>query len=104
MPNNQSPPADDDPDCAPIDDEFSGGGNLTWYHVPYWQGFKLDKAYTGGNDAECNLPPGNPPGGGNGGTGCIKGWFVSRVEGPGAISTGPIDPGDPVPMIVGLVR
>lgn len=88
-------PADNDPTCEPLDAEWSGTGNNLYYHVPYWAGFKLDGAYTGGNDPECNQAPGSPPAGGNGATGCLKGWFVEIIPGPGSISTGVINPGDP---------
>ena len=97
-------PADTDDTCEPLGSEGSGNGNNMYYHIPYWQGFKIDGAYTGGNDPECNQAPGLPLGGGNGGTGCLKGWFVSRSSAPGTISTGPIAPGDPVPMAVMLVN
>ncbi|MCA1571779.1 MAG: pilus assembly protein TadG-related protein [Chloroflexi bacterium] len=97
-------PANDDDTCQPIDAEGSGGGSGMYYHIPYWQGFKMDAAYTGGNDAECGLAPGLPLAEGNGATGCFKGWFVSRTFGPAFISTGQVDPGDPVPTAVILVN
>ena len=97
-------PADTDDTCDPLGSEGSGNGNNMYYHIPYWQGFKIDGAFTGGSDPECNQAPGNPLGGGNGGTGCMKGWFVSRSGAPGTISTGPIAPGAPVPMAVMLVN
>ena len=96
-------PAHDDDTCESIAAEGSGTGSNLYYHVPYWQGFKMDGVYTGGNDAECNQPPGNPAFG-NGATVCLKGWFVSRVTSPGAINTWPISPGEAVAMRVGLVR
>lgn len=88
------------------DGDWSGQGAQLAYHVPYWQGFKLDAAYTGGNDPECGELPGEPQmaDGGNGATGCFKGWFVSRTGAPSSISTGIINPGDPVPMGVILVN
>lgn len=90
--------------ACPSYPNWSGNGDNLYYHVPYWQGFKIDAAYTGGNDAECNQAPGLPMGGGNGGTGCLKGWFVSRTFGPGFVSTGPITPGAPGTFAVVLVN
>lgn len=51
-------------------------GNNTYYHVIGVYGFYLDKAYINGNNPQCNEAPGSPYVGGNGGTGCLKGWFV----------------------------
>ena len=61
-----------------------GVGNNTYYHIPYFVGFLLDHAYIQGNNhPECNTTPGAPPVGGNGSTGCLKGWFVQLVvKGP----------------------
>lgn len=90
-------------DNAPPSDcpqgDWSGNGNNLYYHIPYWAGFKLDGAYTGGNDAECNQAPGSPPAGGNGATGCLKGWFVSIIPAPGPISATPITPGNNAALI-----
>jgi hypothetical protein len=97
-------PADSDPTCEPLDAEWSGNGNDLYYHIPYWAGFKMDGAYTGGNDAECNQAPGSPPAAGNGATGCLKGWFVNIVTSPGSISTGVINPGDPVGTGILLIQ
>ena len=44
----------------------------------------LDKAYIQGNNPECNQAPGSPPAGGNGSTGCIKGW-LTQISGPGEV-------------------
>jgi hypothetical protein len=84
--------------------DWSGNGNNFHYHVPYWVGFKLDGAFVQGNDRECNELPGSPFAGGNGATGCLKGWFVSKVTAPGAVTTGPINPGDPVALAITLIR
>ena len=84
--------------------EWSGNGNNFHYHIPYWVGFKLDGAFVQGSDRECNELPGSPFAGGNGATGCLKGWFVSKVTAPGAIVIGPIDQGDPVPLAIALIR
>jgi Flp pilus assembly protein TadG len=52
-----------------------GVGNNTYYHIPYFVGFLLDHAYIQGNN--------HPECGGNGSTGCLKGWFVQLVlQGP----------------------
>ena len=99
----------DVPDPQPITacgsyPEWSGNGNNLHYHIPYWVGFKLDGAFVSGSDAECNALPGGPFSGGNGATGCLKGWFVSKITSPGGIIIGPINPGDPVAMAISLVR
>ena len=94
-------PADSDPVCP--GGNWTGGGNLLHYHIPYWVGFKLDGAFTQGSDVECNELPGTPFSGGNGATGCLKGWFVSKVTAPGPISTVVINPGDPVALAIALI-
>lgn len=83
---------------------WSANGNNLHYHVPYWAGFKLDNAFVGGNDDECDDGPGAPPAGGNGATGCLKGWFVDLVEAPGPITIGPITPGAAVTTGILLVN
>ncbi len=94
-------PADSDPVCP--GGNWTGTGDDVHYHIPYWVGFKLDGAFTQGNDAECNQLPGAPFSGGNGATGCLKGWFVSKVIAPGPISTVVINPGDPVALAIALI-
>ena len=98
-PNANEPAGEDDPEC-PGDGNGSlngsGNGNLFWYHIPKFTRFMIDGAFvSGGNSDECNSGPGAPLVEGNGGTGCLKGWFLDYVEtgpvGPGA--TGPEDPG-----------
>ena len=42
--------------------------------------FVLDQAYIQSNNPECNEAPGNPFVGGNGSTGCLKGWFVEALN------------------------
>lgn len=84
--------------------DWSGNGNNFHYHIPYWVGFKLDGAFVQGSDAPCNELPGSPFSGGNGATGCLKGWFVSKVTAPGPITIGPINPGDPVALAITLIR
>lgn len=75
-----SPPGTALGDCT----TGQGVGSNTYYHIPYFVGFLLDHAYIQGNNhPECNLTPGGPPVGGNGSTGCLKGWFVQIVlQGP----------------------
>ncbi len=96
---------DDDPitDC-PSYPTWTGNGSHVHYHIPIWAGFKLDGAYVGGNDAECNQLPGAPMAGGNGGTGCLKGWFVAIYAAPGPIVIGPIQPGSATVTGVVLVN
>jgi len=65
-----------------------GNGNNTWYHVPHFLGFLLDQAYIqGNNSAVC---------GGNGATGCLKGWFVQFIGPPGPVTTTSSGPGTPI--------
>lgn len=100
-------PNADDPNCPGDGDSSlngSGNGNNFYYHVLKVAYFMIDQAYTGGtNPPECSQYPGNPPSGGNGATGCIKGWFLdyatTGVVGPGA--SGPQDPG---PIAIQLIR
>jgi len=66
-----------------------GNGNNLYYHIPVFGAFLLDHAYINGSDPECNRAPGGPPVGGNGSTGCIKGWFIRYV------SQGPVGSFDP---------
>lgn len=82
--------------------DWSGNGNNLYYHVPYWVGFKLDGAFVGGNDPECDDPPGSPEAGGNGATGCLKGWFTKIIPPPGPITVGDLTPGDNA-VVVGIV-
>ncbi|MGH2489244.1 MAG: pilus assembly protein TadG-related protein [Candidatus Limnocylindria bacterium] len=102
-----------DPDptsaCAgpPAFPEWSGNGDNLYYHVPYWIGFKLDGAFTGGDDPECGEPEGSPlienpdpPGK----VGCLKGWFVDRFSAPGPISIRPIGLGETAPLRVVLIN
>ena len=88
------PQGDDEPieNCA-HHPTWGGHGSGAYYHVPIWVGFKLDGAFVGGSDPECNQAPGFPMAGGNGGLGCLKGWFVAIYSAPGPIVIGPIQPG-----------
>ena len=101
----------DGPDNDPLlysttcpDGDWSGNGNNIYYNIPYWAGFKLDGAFVGGSDPECNQAPGSPFAGGNGATGCLKGWFVAIYTAPGAIIIGPIPPGTSEPTGIVLVN
>lgn len=89
-----SKPPNNVPDCP--GGNGSGNGSNMYFHIPKVARFMIDQAYIqGANVASCNSGPGAPYVGGNGGTGCFKGWFMNYVEtgpvGPGA--TGPLDPG-----------
>jgi hypothetical protein len=48
----------------------------------------LDKAYIQANNPECNQAPGSPFAGGNGSTGCVKGW-LTQISGPGEVGPPP---------------
>jgi Flp pilus assembly protein TadG len=52
-------------------------GSLTYYRVVGIAAFILDKTYIQSNNPECNQAPGSPYVGGNGGTGCLKGWMTN---------------------------
>lgn len=66
----------------------NGSGGLQ-YHVTRFQAFLFDAAYTSGNNTECNSLPGQPFVGGNGSTGCIKGWWTKATV-TGAVHIGDI--------------
>ena len=68
-----------------------GNGNNLYYHIPKFVAMLLDRAYIQGNNSpQCNGAPGIPIGG-NGGTSCLKGWFVEYItQGP----VGEFDPSD----------
>jgi hypothetical protein len=83
----------------------SGGGNNTYFHVTYFLSFAVDHAYVqGGNNAECNSAPGTPISGGNGGTGCLKGWGVDVSQGPGTVTTTPGAGGPGTPLRIQLIK
>jgi hypothetical protein len=81
----------------PADCTDAGNGTNLWYHIPRFTRFLLDEVHIQGSDhAACNSGPGQPPVGGNGSTGCLKGWFVryimqGRVSGFEACGTGAED-------------
>lgn len=68
-----------------------GNGDNLYYHIPKFVAMLLDRAYIqGNNEPACNSAPGIPVGG-NGGTSCMKGWFVEYVtQGP----VGEFDPSE----------
>lgn len=64
----------------PADCTDPGNGNNLYYHIPRFAYFLLHEAHIqGGNTAACNSAPGEPLVGGNGGTSCVKGWFLRYV-------------------------
>ncbi len=66
----------------------TGVGSNTYYRIVGLIGFKLDRAYINASNPQCNELPGSPFVGGNGSTGCLKGWIV-QVSLPAAqIGTG----------------
>jgi hypothetical protein len=82
---------------------FSAQGNNTFYRIKGVYGFYLDHAYINANNPQCNPPPGpgSPPVGGNGGTGCLKGWFVQPMDAT-AVGFGSFTPGEA--LAVQLIR
>ncbi len=87
------------PVCPP--GPYGGNGNNAYYHIVGTYGFYLDHAYINGNNPECNQAPGAPFAGGNGGTGCLKGWFVQPL-GAGAVGSGTVHSGGA--LTVQLIR
>ena len=80
----------------PADCTDPGSGTNLWYHIPRFSEFLLDHAYIqGDNNDECNSEPGAPFIGANGGTSCMKGWFIRYVmQGPVGVFQ-PCDGTDP---------
>ena len=62
---------------TPPEPVVTGTGSQTYYRIVGIAAFILDKAYIQSNNPECNQAPGSPFVGGNGGTGCIKGWMTN---------------------------
>ena len=80
-------------------------GNNTWYHIPIFGSFKLDATYINGNDRkQCDQLPGAPFVSGNGANGCLKGWWVVALPGPGAIDLGTVTPSTTNQLGVQLIR
>ena len=63
-------------------------GTNTSYRIVALGAMALDKAYIQANNPECNQTPGSPFAGGNGSTGCIKGW-LTQISGPGEVGPPP---------------
>ena len=64
----------------PQDCTDAGSGDNIWYHVPKFAAFYLHHAHIqGDNSSACNSLPGQPEGGGNGSTSCLKGWFIKFI-------------------------
>ncbi len=90
----QQNPATNPAQCSGLSaQDLNGGtGSNLYYHIPSIAGFVLDHAYIqGDNSTVCNSAPGTVVGftlGGNGGTGCLKGWFVSISSPSTAVGTG----------------
>jgi hypothetical protein len=78
--------ADPVPDCP--DPPVDSVGTNTSYRIVALAAMALDKAYIQANNPECNELPGSPFVGGNGSTGCIKGW-LTQVSGPGEVGPPP---------------
>jgi hypothetical protein len=80
----------------PADCTDPGNGNNLYYHIPQVAPFLLDHAYIQGNNhPECNSGDGQPYVGGNGSTGCFKGWFVNEMLQGSVGQFTPCDPNDP---------
>ena len=95
------PPDSTLPPCS--DGDWSGVGNNTFYHVPYFTGFMIDRAFK--TISSCDVAPGQPrPVGGNGSGSCMKGWFVKLVlTGPvGGPASG--NPQDPAAIAIQLIN
>ena len=78
----QQNPATSPAECSGLSPGYDpGNGAGMYYHIPSIAGFVLDHAYIqGDNSTVCNSAPGTVAGytlGGNGGTGCLKGWLVN---------------------------
>jgi len=70
----------------------NGTGSNTYYHIVSIAAVILDRSYIQSNNPECNQAPGTPPVGGNGSTGCLKGW-ITQISSPGSV--GLPDPSNP---------
>jgi len=70
----------------------NGTGSQTYYHIVAVAAVILDHSYIQASNPECNQTPGSPPVGGNGGTGCLKGW-ITQISTSGSV--GLPNPGTP---------
>jgi Flp pilus assembly protein TadG len=84
-------------------DSTRANGKDLDYHVYQFQAFQFDAAYTAGNNTECNSLPGQPYAGGNGSTGCIKGWWTKAIV-TGSVHIGPITQGGNETLGIALIR
>lgn len=81
----------------PADCTDPGNGNNLYYHIPRFAYFLLDEAFIqGNNNGDCNSAPGTPFIGGNGGTSCVKGWFIRYVTQGRVSAFQPCDGSNPV--------
>jgi len=86
-----------------FDSTRAHGSNLD-YHVTQFQAFHFDQAYTASNNnTECNTDPGQPYVGGNGSTGCIKGWWTKATV-TGSVHLGGLTQGTNETLGVTLIR
>ncbi|HEX5016363.1 MAG TPA: pilus assembly protein TadG-related protein [Actinomycetes bacterium] len=84
--DNNVPQVSPGPPCP--NPPITGVGTNTSYRIVALAAMALDKAYIQGNNPECNQAPGSPFVGGNGSTGCIKGW-LTQISGPGEVGAPP---------------
>ncbi len=85
-------------------DATRGNGNNLQYHITQFQAFQLDWAYTNANNhPECNQDPGQPYVGGNGSTGCIKGWWTAATI-TGQVDINPLTQGQSGTLGVSLIK
>ena len=89
--DNNIPQVSPGPPCPPPG-TVNGVGTNTSYRIVALGAMILDKAYIQANNPECNQAPGSPFAGGNGSTGCIKGW-LTQISGPGEVGMPGSEPG-----------
>jgi hypothetical protein len=71
-------------DCPPEDVGVdNSGGNNTWYHIPAFVGFLLNRAYI---QDKC---PSSVAGTKGGFTSCLTGWFVRYIDAEGPVELEP---------------
>lgn len=108
-PGDGPPMPDWCPPSPDLEDQWQGSGDNLHYYVGLWIGFKLDAAYMAGGDLECRSPNTegapilvNPLPAGK--VGCLKGWITEFYSAPGGVEAADLNPGDPAPLVVGLVN
>lgn len=85
-------------------DASRGNGATLEYHVTQFQAFQFDAAFThANNNDECNQAPGQPFVGGNGSTGCLKGWWTKAIV-TGTVNIGAVPQGTNETLGVQLIR